>query len=413
MIILGLQTWSIVNNPGFLCHHAIYTPHFDIGSEKYYRSMLNPAYEKINLATKVMLNEKNAETVSISLDAWSSFHHEYLGMMAHFISDKWERIKFCLSCSKFDEKHTASNIFQRLENVAKEWELKDKITVCLRENAANIKAAFKEPQCVYKFAGCLNHSLQLVIKKELFSLQSAVNLIEKCRKLCTHASFSNSFFAELFKQQDVQTNNFDRLGLKNDVPIHWNSTYYMLERILYLKSTIATTLLIRPSSGIEFTVQNWNLCEKLVNILAIFEEATKLLSGKDTCISACIPIVTTILKSFEVPSDDKEVIGMKNALKKAMEARFFDLETIDHFAIATLLVRFKHHFFRSQEASQAAKKQVFLELDSSILSQNETTSVMKTTSIKNTGFSSMMQNIIAQSQNPKSKNPTSKLAKEV
>ena len=226
--------------------------------------------------------------------------------------------------------------------------------------------------------------------------------------------FSNSFFAVLYKQQDVQMNNFDRLGLKNDVPTRWNSTYYMLERILYLKSAIATTLLIRPSSGIEFTVQDWDLCEKLVNILAIFEEATKLLSGKDACISACIPIVTTILKSFEVPSDDKEVIGMKNTLKKAMEARFFDLETIDHFAIATLLdPRFKHHFFRSQEAFQAAKKQVFLELDSSILSQNETTPVMKTTSIKNTGFSSMMQNIIAQSLNTRSKNPTSKLAKEV
>ena len=132
-------------------------------------------------------------------------------------------------------------------------------------------------------------------------------------------------------------NNFDRLGLKNHVPTRWNSTYYMLERILYLKSATATTLLIRPSSGIEFTVQDWNLCEKLVNILAIFEEATKLLSGKDACISAYIPIVTTILKSFKVSSDEKEVIGMKNALKKAMGARFYDIETIDHFAIETLL----------------------------------------------------------------------------
>ena len=160
-------------------------------------------------------------------------------------------------------------------------------------------------------------------------------------------------------------NNFDRLELKNDVPTRWNSTYYMLERTMYLKSAIATTLLIRPSSGIELTVQDWNLCEKLVNIFAIFEEATKLLSGKDACIITCIPIVTTILKSFEVPPDEKEVISMKNALKKAMEARFFDLETTDHFPIATLLdPRFKHHFFRSQEAFQAAKKQVFLEIDS-------------------------------------------------
>ena len=32
MIILDLQPWSIVNNPGFLRHHAVFTPHFDIRS---------------------------------------------------------------------------------------------------------------------------------------------------------------------------------------------------------------------------------------------------------------------------------------------------------------------------------------------------------------------------------------------
>ena len=119
MIILDLQPWSIVNNPGFLRHHAVFKPHFDIRSEKYHRSMLNPAYKKIKLATKVMLNEKNAETVSISLDAWSSFHHEYLGMMAHFISDKWERIKFCLSCSKFDENILLQTFFKDLRMLRK------------------------------------------------------------------------------------------------------------------------------------------------------------------------------------------------------------------------------------------------------------------------------------------------------
>ena len=52
MIVLGLQPWSIVSDPGLLRHHAVFTPNFDIGREKYYCSMFNPAYEKIKLAIK-------------------------------------------------------------------------------------------------------------------------------------------------------------------------------------------------------------------------------------------------------------------------------------------------------------------------------------------------------------------------
>ena len=214
MIILDLQPWSVVNDPGFLRHHALIAPNYEIASEKYYRSMLNPAYEKVKDAMQNLLKEKKAETVSICLDAWSSFHHGYLGMTVHFISKDWERVKFCLSCSQFDEKHSASNIFQKIENVAQEWDLSAKIKVCLRDNAANVKAAFNEPGCDYKSAGCLNHSLQLVIKKELFSSLSIQNLIEKCRKLCNHASHSTAFYSELYKQQNVQMNNPYRLGLK-------------------------------------------------------------------------------------------------------------------------------------------------------------------------------------------------------
>ena len=42
--------------------------HFEFGSEKYYHSLLNLAYEKNKLAIKNILDEQNAETVSICLD---------------------------------------------------------------------------------------------------------------------------------------------------------------------------------------------------------------------------------------------------------------------------------------------------------------------------------------------------------
>jgi len=45
-----------------------------------------------------------------------------------------------------------------------------------------------------------------------------------------------------------------------------------------------------------------------VKILGVFEEATKMLSGSDTCISSCIPIVTTIIKSLEIQTGDNEIM---------------------------------------------------------------------------------------------------------
>jgi hypothetical protein len=47
-----------VNDPGFLRHHALIAPNYEIASEKYYRSMLNPAYEKVKDAMQNLLKKK-------------------------------------------------------------------------------------------------------------------------------------------------------------------------------------------------------------------------------------------------------------------------------------------------------------------------------------------------------------------
>ena len=110
--------------------------------------MLDPAYAKIKTALKSHLNKEEVETVSVGLDAWSNFHHGYMGMTVHFITKDWERMKFCLACSKFDERHTATNIYQKIQETAEDWDITSKIGVCLRDNAANVKAAFNEPGCI-------------------------------------------------------------------------------------------------------------------------------------------------------------------------------------------------------------------------------------------------------------------------
>ena len=220
-------------------------------------------------------------------------------------------------------------------------------------------------------------------------MDSVETLVAKCRKLCTHASHSNAFYTELYKQQEVQIDNKNQLGLKNDVPTRWNSTFYMLERILHLKPAIAATLLNLPSSGIEFSREDWNTCQKVVTILGIFEEATKLLSGSESCISSCIPIVTTIIQSLETPNGDDDMVTMKQAMKTAIEEPFMNMEQTENYSVATLLdPRFKHYFFRSLDACQLAKKSILTQLDTLLPSLNEPKLVSKDSSP--TGFSNMI-----------------------
>ena len=83
-----------------------------------------------------------------------------------------------------------------------EWNILEKTGLCLRDNAANMVAAFdpeKVPDCKLKAAGCLNHSLQLVIKDECFALVSVESLIKKCQSLVSHANKSTKHQATINK----------------------------------------------------------------------------------------------------------------------------------------------------------------------------------------------------------------------
>ncbi len=88
----------------------------------------------------------------------------------------------------FDDHHTSSNIYQKIQYALSDWNLSSKVKLCLRDNAANVAAAFEEPGCTFESAGCLNHLPQLAIKDEFLSLPSVQALVEKCCKVCSHAS---------------------------------------------------------------------------------------------------------------------------------------------------------------------------------------------------------------------------------
>ena len=70
------------------------------------------------------------------------------------------------------------------------------------------------------------------------------------------------------------------------------------------QTSYAATLLEFPHLDVDFNNNDWLLCEMVVQVLRSIEQATKLLSFKEACISSTIPFVTTVMRSFDITSND-------------------------------------------------------------------------------------------------------------
>ena len=158
---------------------------------------------------------------ALGLDLWSQHHSGYMGINLHYLTKEFERIIFNLACAPFDVSHTGLNITRKLHSVLEDWEIDAKMGLCLRDNASNVTSAFNEEnqqEYAHKLvsAGCMNHTLQLSIKDEIFTLVSVESVLRKCRAVVSYANSSNKFYPEFFKNQEVIMNSKDRETLKSD-----------------------------------------------------------------------------------------------------------------------------------------------------------------------------------------------------
>ena len=214
-------------------------------------------------------------------------------------------------------------------------------------------------------AGCLSHSLQLVIKSDLLGLPSVTKLIEKVRKVVSFANHSDKFYVEFRRQQRFHNmeDGEQELVLIQDVATRWNSTFYMLERFLRLKSALIASIAhcedLDYDVKVEFRKDDWSLMEKVVKVLKSFEEATQMLSTKNACISQTIPIITLIIQQLNTTKADTGVKTLKRDLQDAMEARFDHYESDDKYTLSTLLdPRFKGLMFRKKDTLREVKERL-------------------------------------------------------
>lgn len=140
----------------------------------------------------------------------------------------------------------------------------------------------------------------------------------------------------------------------------WNSTYYMMERILKLKDSL---VLYSGAHTIPIlSADEWLDLKKCIAILIPFEEITKELSSATATIASVIPLIYTLKNTLEIEKNKEDTSEnfqlMIAQMIQDINVRFQDIENNKIYTIATYLdPRYKLKFF-----TEITKEQVQSEI---------------------------------------------------
>ncbi|CAM4573621.1 unnamed protein product [Leuciscus chuanchicus] len=246
----------------------------------------------------VMGEEEGSPTADVATEA-------YLGVTCHYIIDDWEMQSICLTTLPLQDRHTASIIAEWLEQVVARFEIPpSKIIAIVHDNGANIVAAANilEEKHGWFSVRCTGHTLQLVINAALKhpSIEKPVGAARCLVEYFKKSELASSKLRE--KQQQMATPEH---SLVQDISTRWNSTFYMISRLLEQRWPVTATLsdssvTQRGKRYLDLKPDQWSLLEELSTVLKPFECVTVFMSGqKYATISAIPPLVKGLLKSTQ------------------------------------------------------------------------------------------------------------------
>ena len=149
------------------------------------------------------------------------------------------------------------------------WDIdKDQVHLIVRDNASNMVKAISLLDL-----GCFAHTLQLDVNDGVLSQRAVIDLLSTSRKIVGH--FRQSCLATS-GINDIQLNlGLPQHHLIQDEPTRWNSTLYMMKRIVEQKMALG-------AYAMEYTIpqltpHQLDLANKVIKVLSPIEEITQLM----------------------------------------------------------------------------------------------------------------------------------------
>ncbi|KAJ8926632.1 hypothetical protein NQ314_020996 [Rhamnusium bicolor] len=157
--------------------------------------LLNPSYKLptrktvLNSLIPTIYNEtadvvenrlKRGIAICLTTDGWTSRSQDsFYSVTAHYVVEDEKRTFLAsdlLGCVSYTERHSGENIVNKLRDVLTKWEIGNKITAVVSDNASNVKSAVRIGG--WRHWGCFAHSLNLVTQSGLKEIQVVVNKIK-------------------------------------------------------------------------------------------------------------------------------------------------------------------------------------------------------------------------------------------
>ncbi|KAF2882687.1 hypothetical protein ILUMI_23489 [Ignelater luminosus] len=249
------------------------------------------------LLCNVKISRGGERKKAVTSDRWTCLHNNasFLSFTAHWISPKFKLEHGVLAMKPFSGSHTGENIAKELNIVANRWDIEhNKIHVLIHDSGANMVKGVRLAE--YNSARCFIHMLQRAINESLKVQAEVTTMIGTGRRLVTH--FNHSGLAQEKLLRIHKELNLPEHQLVQDISTRWNSTFYMIERLLEQKWAISLYVADHDTL-INLTAQQWSLMEQCINLLKPFEEITKITSSGLFCVSEVIPHVAALNKYLD------------------------------------------------------------------------------------------------------------------
>ncbi|XP_046735009.1 E3 SUMO-protein ligase ZBED1-like [Diprion similis] len=327
------QPFTIVENEGFRSLIKVLAPHYELPSETTLTRRVDDKYAALSTVFKAKLS--NIEYVTLTTDMWSETMsmRSFLGITAHF-----------------GEEHIA----EMLLNTCAEWGIdSDKVSAVITDNAAHMVKAV-DLAFGKKHIPCFAHTLNLVAQNAVQQCTNLQNLITKLKEIVTWFKQSNVPSIELREATQKETK------LIQEVPTRWNSTYFMIERFLELRSVVNNVIIRHKNAPPMLTASELSILSSVLQILRPIEAATKEVSGDKYCTSSkVIPLIhCLLLKVKPLQVEESLAQELQSLILKEIDKRMGVIERVTPLAIATILdPRFKKmHFTDSLACPMAVSK---------------------------------------------------------
>lgn len=363
MMALDNEALSMVERQGFQNLMAKIVPRYKMPSRNYFAEKILPEINK-KVVVEIKKDISVAKYMAFTSDMWTSSCNNisFLSFTAHWINNDFKFNHAALNMKRFHGQHTGENISQVLKEMCDQWEIPNtKIHAIVHDNARNMMKAARDANI--ESVSCFIHTLQLVVIDSIKVQPEILEMLTVARKIVTHFNHSGTAQEELTtiqKELNIKTQK-----LVQDICTRWNSSFYMMLRLLEQKRAISVYLI--DSNIPNLTANQWDILEQLLKLLQPFEEITKITSSGLSCISEIIPHIVT-LKSYctkkSVAESTLKVSIARTSILQGLNRRFENINCNKKYLLSTLLdPRYKTKFFKNNVQIETSKQLLLEEIE--------------------------------------------------